>query len=270
MRVSSVLVAVTAFLAAAAFSSAAPSQCAVGVKLSMPKRVTAGRQFSASASIKNTGATALDGLYFRFQLPDFLLPLAARTPNAKRGEPPVMDDRYIYFPGLRLPARKMLRLSITAGVPTCQAAGTVQLQGLAYQLDGNNDIVCTTTAIPATTTVVVKTAAINAKYAIQGNCTAPPTPSQGYRLLGENTRCLEAAPLDPIPFRALTAAEEARGRQLLPDASAAELQCWTCCGVHLNATAPYYFNLDASDQCYCCAECDPLYAPAFTVSVNQW
>jgi hypothetical protein len=146
----------------------------------------------------------------------------------------------------------------------------VQLQGLAYQLDGDSDIVCTTTAIPATTTtVVVKTAAVKAKYAIQGNCTAPPTPSQGYSLLGESTRCLEAAPLDPIPVRALTAAEEARGRELLPAASAAELQCWTCCGVALDATGTYYFNVDESGQCYCCPECDPLYAPSFTVSVDE-
>lgn len=270
MRVSSVLVAAIAFLAAVAFSSAAPSQCTVGVKLSVPKRVKAGRQFSASASIKNTGATALNDLYFRFQLPDFLLSLAARTPNAKRGLPPVIDGRYIYFPGLRLPPRKMLRLSITFGLPTCQAAGAVQFQGLAYQLDGDSqEVVCTTTAVPATTTVVVKTAAVNAKYAIQGDCTAPPTPSQGYSLLGENTRCLEAAPLEPIPVRALTAAEEARGRQLLPDASAAELQCWTCCGVELNAMEPYYFNLAADGRCFCCAECDPLYAPAFTVCIDD-
>lgn len=269
MRVSSVLAVAIAFVAgAAAFASAASPQCSVGVKLKMPKRVKAGREFSASASIKNTGTTTLDGLYFRFQLPNFLLPLAARAPGANRGSPPVIDGRYVYFPALRLPPRKALRLSITAGVPTCQAAGTVQLQGLAYQLDQNSDIVCTTTTAPATATVVVKPAVIKAKHAIQGDCTPPPPPGQGYSLLGENTRCLEAEPLDPIPIRALTATEEARGRQLLPGASPEELQCWTCCGAHLEATGPYYFNLDADGQCYCCAECDPLYAPAYTVSVG--
>ena len=61
--------------------------------------------------------------------------------------------------------------------------------------------------------------------------------------------------------------EEARGRQLLPSASS-ELECWSCCGNALNATGPYFFNLAADDQCYCCETCTPVNVPDWTVRAS--
>ncbi len=40
---------------------------------------------------------------------------------------PVLEAPYIYFRGLKLALRKTLRLKISVGVPTCQAAATVPL-----------------------------------------------------------------------------------------------------------------------------------------------
>ncbi len=269
MRTFNVIAALTALLAAAGFSAADFPQCSVTAIISAPKTVKAGRKFTASASIRNTGTTALDDLYLQFQLPDYMLPMKARAPAfaTKHGPAPLLEGRYVYFRNMRLPARKTLRVKVSVGVPTCQAAGSVQLKGLVYRLDENRNIACTHTATPAATTVARKKAIINRKNAIQGNCTAPPAPpTQGYTLLGSDTLCLQAEPLELLaPARALTASEEGRGRQLMPSASPAELQCWGCCGFALDATASYYFNVAADGQCYCCAECDPVYAPDWVV-----
>jgi hypothetical protein len=255
-------------VAAGLCSAAADPECSVTTRLSAPKTVKAGRKFAATASIKNTGATALDGLYLQFQFPDYMLPMAGRASAfaTKNGAAPVIDGRYIYFREMRLPPRKHLRIKVTVGVPTCQAADKVQLQGLVYRLDAGGNILCTSTAAPATTTVAHKKKIINSRHSIVGNCTAPgPAPTQGYALIGTDTRCIQAEPLDPLNVRTLSEAEEARGRHLMPTASPAELQCWACCGFKLNSVGPYFFNVATDGQCYCCAECDPLYAPDWTV-----
>ncbi len=262
------LVVVTALLAASV--SAAPS-CNVGIKLKAPKTVVAGRKFTTRASIKNTGTATLNNFFFQLELPDYMLPRAARASafaRKKRADSsPLLDGKYVHFRNMSLAVRKTLRIKVAVGVPTCQAAGSVQLQGIAYSLDGN-DLTCNTTATPVATVVARKTAIINRKNAIKGNCTVPPAPpTEGFALLGDNTRCLQAEPSEPLaPVRALTASEEVRGRQLMPSASPAELQCWGCCGKALNATEPYYFNLAADGQCYCCLECTPVYVPDWTVS----
>ncbi len=264
------LAAVTALVAA----SAAPS-CNVGITLKAPKTVVAGRKFTTSASIKNTGAATLNNFYFQLELPDFMLAKAARGSAfamKKRAESsPLLDGRYVHFRNMSVAARKTLRIKVTAGVPTCQAAGSVQLQGMAYSLDDDGALTCSTAATPITTTVARKTAALKAKHAITGDCTTP-APGTNYALLNTNTRCTESVPLEslePGPIRALTAEEEARGRQLLLPGSPAELQCWQCCGKALDATGPYYFNLAADGQCYCCDTCTPVYVPDWTVSAPR-
>ncbi len=157
----------------------------------------------------------------------------------------------VYFRAMRLKARKTLRVKVKVGVPTCQDAGPVQLQGIAYNLNSSGELTCSTTAMPASTTVARKTKLLNAKHAIQGNCTTTPTNGTNFGLLGANTRCTESVPLGMLgqanDRRALgdTAMEEARGRQLLPSASS-ELECWSCCGNALNATGLYFFNLRAT------------------------
>lgn len=151
MRVLHVLAAAAAILAAADLTSAAAPQCSVTAKLSAPKTVLAGRKFTASASIKNTGTTNLEEFYVQFQLPDYLIPMAARASAhaSKNGPAPLLEAPFVRFRGLRLPARKTLRLKITAGVPTCQSAGAVQLTGLAYTLDATGMPACLSTVGPA-------------------------------------------------------------------------------------------------------------------------
>jgi hypothetical protein len=271
MRISTVLAAATALLwAVAPVAHADP--CTVGVKLSAPKKVVAGRKFTASVTIKNTATAPLDSLYFQLQLPDYMQPMAGRASAfaTKNGPALLLEGHYVYLRDMRLPARKQVRIKVTVGVPTCQAAGSVQLQGLAYRLDGDGNPTCTSTVQSVDTTVTHKRHALTAKNAITGNCTVPTPGTEGFALVGTNTRCLQAAPLEPLsPVRALTMAEEERGRQLMPTASSAELQCWTCCGAHLGATGPYYFNVAADGQCYCCLECDPIYSPAWTVGARR-
>lgn len=253
MRAAVNVLAALAALAASATACSIP-QCSVMAELSAPKTAVAGRKFTTSATIKNTGATALDNFYFQLQLPDYLLPLAARgSAYATKGAPaPLLEAPYVRFRGIRLPAHKTLRLKMTVGVPTCQATGSVQLEGVAYRLDGDGSIACLSTVAPVSTTVAHKKVARNAKHAIQGNCTASPTPPAPPAPGGDpysvapDTLCVQAEPLNPFDStRALTVVEEGRGRRLMPTASPAELQCWTCCGEHLNATGPYYFNMDA-------------------------
>jgi hypothetical protein len=246
-----------ALAALVASGTASIPQCSLKAKLSAPKAAVAGRKFTASATVKNTGTTTLDHFYFQLQLPDYLLPMAARgSAYATKGAPaPLLEAPFVRFRSMRLPARKTLRLRVTVGVPTCQPTGSVQLEGVAYRLDDDGNIACLTTVAPVSTTVARKKAALNAKRAIHGNCTAspvpptPPAPGGVPYSIAPNTICQQAAPLEPLdPTRALTAAEEVRGRRLMPTASPAELQCWTCCGEHLDATGPYYFNMDAQGK----------------------
>jgi hypothetical protein len=276
MRAAIHVLAVVAALLGAALPFASAVSCNVDIKLRAPKRVLAGRKFTASASIKNMGTATLDNFYFQLELPDYMLPKSGRaSPFAikKDGPQPLLDGRYVHFRAMSLKARKTLRVKVKVGVPTCQAAGPVQLQGIAYNLNSSGDLTCSTTAMPADTTVARKTKLLNAKRAIQGNCTTP-TPGTNFGLLGANTRCTESVPLGTLDLangrRALadTPVEEARGRQLLPSASSAELECWSCCGNALNATGPYYFNLAADGQCYCCETCTPVYVPDWTVRAS--
>jgi hypothetical protein len=275
MRASAIVRALAAVTALVA-TSAAPS-CNVDIKFRTPKRVLAGRKFTASASIKSMGTATLDNFYFQLELPDYMLPKSGRASAfaiKKDGPQPLLDGRYVHFRAMSLKARKTLRVKVKVGVPTCQAAGPVQLQGIAYNLDSSGDLICSTTAMPANTTVARKTKLLNAKHAIQGNCTTP-TPGTNFGLLGANTRCTESVPLGTLDLangrRALadTAVEEAHGRQLLPSASSASLQCWSCCGKALNATGPYNFNLGADGQCYCCGTCTPVHVPDWMVCVRR-
>lgn len=245
--------------------------CNVGLKLFTPKIVGAGRKFMATAVIKNQGVDDLTNFYFQLAVPDFMTPMlgtARASSAAKKGSSgPSVQGRYIHFPAMRLPPRKTLRIKVKVGVPTCQASGHVQFSGMAYSLDDTGGLVCTTTT-EASSDVVHKSKWLNARHAVVGNCTTPPAPEEGYGLIGANLRCLQAEPLDNFPSdggRALAETTDRRGL-LTPLVSPAELQCWACCGAYLNAAGPYFFNLGADGQCYCCAECDPLYAPAWTVS----
>ena len=267
VTITSMLAAVAALAATAASFASAENTCGVGITLSAPKRVVAGKKFTAKASIRRTGSAAtVEGLYFQLQLPDYLQPRGGRASAfAFTGHETVIDGPFLYFRALRLPARKTLRLKMVIGVPTCQAAGPVALQGMAYRLEGDDNVVCTTTASPVTTTVALKRTVASSKHAIQGTCT-PPTPvPDPFALIGTNTRCIEAQLLDTFDpanndgRRALaTEAEEAETegesappdadlQQLVSTASPAELQCWTCCGAHLRLAPeePYYFNLDS-------------------------
>jgi hypothetical protein len=110
---------------------------------------------------------------------------------------------------MSLVARKTLCIKVKVGVPTCQVAGSVQLQGIAYSLDDNGALTCSTAATPFRTTVARKAAALKARHAITGNCTTL-VPGTNYALDYTNTRCVELPETNPV--RALTAEEEARGR----------------------------------------------------------
>ena len=249
--------------------------CNVGLKLFTPKTVRAGRKFTARAVIKNQGVNGLTNFYFQLAVPDYMTPMldtARASFPAKRGSSrPFVQGRFIHFPAMRLPPRKTLRIKVKVGVPTCQAGGRVQFSGIAYSLDDAGGLVCTSTT-EAGSDVVHTSKRLNARHAVVGNCTAPPAPEEGYGLIGANMRCLQAVPLENFPAdgrRSLTEMADRRGL-LNPLASPAELQCWACCGAHLNAAGSYFFNLAADGQCYCCAKCDPLYAPAWTVSTPTW
>lgn len=63
------------------------------------------RKFTASAMIKNTGATTLTGLYLQLQLPDYMIPMAARSSAyaTKNSPAPLLDGRYVYFRDMQLP-----------------------------------------------------------------------------------------------------------------------------------------------------------------------
>ena len=120
------VVAVMALLGAAASVASALETCRVAIKLSAPKAVAAGRKATASASVTNTAYTTLDRLYFKLELPDYMIPMAARASAfATKSSPPVLAKPYVYVGGARLPGRKTLRVKIAVGVPTCQAAGSV-------------------------------------------------------------------------------------------------------------------------------------------------
>lgn len=278
---STVLVAAAAAATGLLASSAWAAPCNVAVRLSAPKVVVAGKKFSASATIKNTGATPLDGLFFQLELPDFMEPRAARASAfATKGTSnpdAVLDRRFVRFGGLRLPARKTLRIKVSAGVPTCQAAGAAPLQALAYQLDAADSVACSTAAA-ITTTVVRKVGALNAKHAVQGNCTEPGPGTAGMALVGANERCMQSQPLpgdQARRFRSLLetgAGDEATGgraahRMLAASQSAAQA-CYACCAEFLGVAPPYYFNVAEDGRCYCCEDCDPVYVPGWTVSTR--
>ncbi len=136
------------------------------------------------------------------------------------------------------------------GVPACQPPGTVDIQGVAYQLSSDNeDLVCSTVARPVSVRVVpplpFKLLPLPKYRFVGGNCSTAPTPapSSGFALVSDNQRCLEAAPLP--------SGRRARRRDLVvltPDA------CYQACGAFLNPTLlPYYFNLAPAGDCYCCA-----------------
>lgn len=262
-------------------SSAWAAPCNVAIRLSAPKIVVAGKTFSATASIKNTGATHLDGLYFQLELPDYMEPRAARasafaTKGASSTDA-VLDRRFVRFGGLRLPARKTLRLKMVIGVPTCQAAGDTPLQTLAYQLDAADNIACSTSAT-IMTTVVRKTAALKSKHAVQGNCTEPGPGTEGMALVGANERCMQSQPLpgdQTRRFRSLLKAQaqvgagnEAGAHRMLAASQSAAQACFACCAEFLGVATPYYFNVRDDGRCYCCEDCDPVYVRGWTVSAD--
>ena len=263
-------------------SSAWAVPCDVAIRLSAPKKVVAGKKFTATASIRNTGSTAIvDGLYFQLELPDYLVPRGGRasafaTKGASDADA-VLDPRFVRFGSLRLPARKTLRLKMAIGVPTCQAAGPIALQGMAYRLDGDDNVACSTSAT-IMTTVARKIAVANSKHAVQGNCTEPGPGTEGMALVGTNERCMQSQPLpeDQVRrFRSLLKAQaqvgagnEAGAHRMLAASQSAAQACFACCAEFLGVAPPYYFNVRDDGRCYCCEDCDPVYVPGWTVSAN--
>eukprot|EP00624_Nannochloropsis_granulata_P007229 evm.model.NODE_6894_length_12761_cov_59.915287.1 len=71
---------------------------------------------------------------------------------------PLPDGKYVHVRNMSLVARKTLCIKVKVGVPTCQVAGSVQLQGIAYSLDDNGALTCSTAATPFRTIVARKAA----------------------------------------------------------------------------------------------------------------
>ena len=278
--------ALAALAALAAHTAAASTAtCGVGITLSTPKTASAGRTFTVSASIKNSRSASLSDFYFQLQLPDYLVPMTVRAAAIAgvKTNPPLLEGRFVRFRGLHLPAYKTIRIKLKAGVPACQSAGEVIVQGIAYKLsDGAANVTCSTITNPVLTTVVRKSAGSNTsskgkRAAILGNCTRP-TPSAPVVLLGENERCLQAVPLPVVEarrFRSLVGEPEENKQELhketpsrrmlaMTKTSAAQA-CYACCGQYLGVAPPYYFNVNPDGLCYCCEDCMPIYSPLWTV-----
>ena len=279
------------------FVSAADTRCNVAftkVHASRAKNgVTAGKTFSFSTMLKNTGSTRLGNLYFQIELEGgYMVPVKTTgSKQTRRGSmAPLMDEQFIVFRKLTLPiGRKSLQFRVTIGVKSCQPSGTVQLNAVAYQLDADGDVTCSTTTNPYKVKVVRGSA--KAQRASRqrgrsswddGSCVTPtPSPSvdPDYVTVGSNQRCLEARLLGTRDRRrrrrdleqgqeqglvkSKVQKQKREGRRLVtytPD------ECYVACGADLQVPAPYYFNVDTSGNCYCCPTCLRIYDPNFTVS----
>lgn len=281
MRVSSVLAAAVStailMLSSSSFvqvATASPCNVAFSkTRNTAAKKVVAGKTFIWTESIKNTGSTKLNDLYFQVALPNFLVPVKATAPKLVN---PLLQDQYVWFRKMQLPAHKTLKVKVTVGVKSCQPAGTVQIPGIAYQLDGTGQVVCSSETTPYTINVVRKKSASSNKWGASqkhaswddDDCVTPaPDPTSPYNLIAENQRCVDAKLLGSR--RRLEAAEQEEQEERELANTYTPNQCFQACGVYLQVTrTPYYFNLDRSRQCYCCIKClGRIYDPDFKVSL---
>jgi hypothetical protein len=240
------------------------------------KQVVAGKTFTFTRSIKNTGSTQLKGLYFQLELPAYLVPIkATASKTALAGGPGILlEDQYVWFRKMQLPAHKTLRVKVKIGVQNCQPVGLVQIQGIAYQLESTDQVVCSKAMAPYAINVVrkpgwSKLAAKNKRATWDDdNCITPaPAPTSTYNLVAENRRCLEARLLGTRHRRLETVEQQGHGERRLAITYTPN-QCYQACADYLQVTTtPYYFNVDSSGQCYCCKTCLAVYNPNFTVSL---
>jgi uncharacterized repeat protein (TIGR01451 family) len=126
MRVINVLAAAILMLSS---SSAAP--CNVAFRKApaashATKKVIAGKTFTYTQSIKNTGSTQLNNLYFQLQLPDFLVSVKATASKFVKGsETLLFGKQYVWLRDMQLAARKTLKVRVTIGVKDCQPSSVV-------------------------------------------------------------------------------------------------------------------------------------------------
>ena len=174
------------------------------------KQLSTGKTFSVSVTVKNTGSSKLNNLYFQLELPNYLVAIkSVLSKQASLGSSePLLEGRYVWFRKMNLAAHKSLRIKVKVGVPSCQPQGTVHIQGIAYQLGGgggvaSDQILCSTVAAPSTINVRQpakwgsnsKTTSKHTSvwWDDEDGCTTPtPAPSSTYTLVGQNQRCLEA------------------------------------------------------------------------------
>ena len=282
MRVTSALAAalvtvVSMLSSSSSVQATVPCQVAFGkMRASNVKRVIAGKTFTFSGSIKNTGYTQLDDLYFQIELPNYLVPIKATgSKQALAGGPGIkLENQYIWFRKMQLPGRKSLKIKATIGVKRCQPSGSVAIIGIAYQLNSNGQVLCSNQFTPYRVNIVRSTWNKNAGYSStmwdDDDCTTPtPAPTTTFVSIGDDQRCLEARLLGSRRLEAVTATQEQEDGRELAITTYTTNQCYQACGAYLQVTSlPYYFNVDSRGQCYCCETCLALYDPDFTVTTS--
>lgn len=282
MRAQSMLAAVLAMsvtlLASAPIVAADTCNLAFDkLRASRAKGVIPGKTFTFSGSLQNTGGNRLDHLYLKIEMPEYLVPVKAMASKAASWEAPgtLVQESSVVFRKLVLPFRRKLKFKVIIGTKSCRPSGAVEIQGIAYRLDDADQITCTKLMTPYSVYVVRSakgwTGRKQAKHASwdDGDCTTPtPAPSSDFEVVGQNTRCLEAKLLGSRRRHLAVATEmkkkpEELQRRELPTYTAD--QCYEACGGYLGVPAPYYLNVDASGNCYCCETCRRVYDPNFTV-----
>ena len=105
MRIATALVtglATTVLMLSWSFIVAATPPCSVAfskMRASHAKNSIAGKSFTFTGSIKNTGSTELKDLYFQLELPDYLVPIKAITSKSTlAGGPGIkLEKKYVWF-----------------------------------------------------------------------------------------------------------------------------------------------------------------------------
>ena len=272
MRVTSIMATVATALMAASSALAIPCNVDVKARSTHAKRINTGRTFTVSAKVTNTGSSTLNNIYVQLTLPDYLVPVKGSVSKFAHTDSsePVLSGEFVWFRSLSLPAKKAIRIKAAVGVQACQPAGDVQIEGIAYQLDTNGGVLCSTMFNPPTINVVRSSKTTNKKLAKwdEEDCVTPtPAPSSVFDLQATSQRCLEAVPL---ARRRLTAEKgKNEHRELVPGGMTSN-QCFQACADFLSTTTPYYFNLSPTSDCYCCKTCFPIYDPNWKIyQANQ-
>jgi hypothetical protein len=203
MRIATALVtglATTVLMLSWSSIVAATPPCSVAfskMRASHAKNSIAGKSFTFTGSIKNTGSTELKDLYFQLELPEYLVPIKAiASKSTLAGGPGIkLEKKYVWFRKMQLPPRKFLKIKVTIGVKSCQSSARVAIEGIAYQLDSTGQVVCSNEITSSTIDVVGKSdfKRHSKRHAIwdDDDCTTPaPAPTSPFFLVGDNQRCL--------------------------------------------------------------------------------